>query len=137
MTDDQGANHRNVTAFESFTWVENDDPTNSVVFVFKDGADKTFLLTASLKIAAEMRARLNEAFAQMEKAGKGAPVPATPERIEKFNAMASRDEPDEVVVFLEGERSNPLFGRMKTTDARALAALLTAGAERGPKPRAN
>src|ERR1700716_611581 len=137
MADDQGANHRNVTAFESFAWVENDDPTNSAVFMFKDDSSQTFLLTASLKIAAEMRARLAEAFAQMEKAGRAVEVLATPERIEKYNAMASRDEPDEVVVLMEGERSNPLFGRMKINDARALAALLTAAAERGPKPRAN
>jgi len=58
---------------------------------------------------------------------------ASPARIESYSAMASLDEPDEVVILIEGERSDPFLGRMKTDDAKSLAALLKVAAERRAK----
>jgi hypothetical protein len=131
---DQAASKRSVSAFVSFTYFEEGDPATSAVFIFKDDDQETFMLTTSLEIAAEMQTLLNEAFAQMEKAGKVGATQASPERIENYSAMASLDEPDEVVILIEGERSDPFLGRMKTDDAKSLAALLKVAADRAPKP---
>jgi hypothetical protein len=54
-----------IDAFASFTYFENDDPANAAVFMFEDNAGKTVMLSTTLKIAAEMRTLLNEAFTQM------------------------------------------------------------------------
>lgn len=89
---------------------------------------------STLEIAAEMQTLINEAFVQMEKASKVDTAQASPERIENYSAMASLDDPDEVVILIEGESSDPFLGRMKTNDARSLAALLKVAAESGPKP---
>jgi hypothetical protein len=123
-----------VSAFVSFTYFEEGDPANAAVLVFRDQTGQTFMLSTTLKIAAEMRTLLSDAFVQMERAGKAASARVSPERIESFNAVASLDEPDEVVVLIEAEHSDPLLGWMNTDDARSLAALLTAAAEHGPKP---
>jgi hypothetical protein len=131
---DQANSRRSVNAFVSFTYFEEGDPANSAVFIFKDDDHGTFMLTTTLKIAAEMQTLLNEAFAQMENAGKVATAQGAPERIENYKAMASLEEPDEVVILMEGERSDPFLGRMKSDDAKSLAALLKVAAERGPKP---
>ena len=63
--------HSSINAFASFTYFESDDPANSAVFVFRDDAGKTLMLSTTLKIASEMRALLNEAFTQMEQADAG------------------------------------------------------------------
>ncbi len=131
---DRATSNRSVSAFVSFTYFEEGNPANSAVFIFKDDDHGTFMLTTTLEIAAEMQTLLHEAFAQMEKAGKVDTAQASPRRIENYNAMASLEEPDEVVILLEGERCDPFLGRMKAEDARSLAALLTVAAERGPKP---
>jgi hypothetical protein len=131
---DQANSKRSVNAFVSFTYFEEGDPANSAVFIFQDDDHGTFMLTTTLKIAAEMQTLLNEAFAQMENAGKVATAQGAPERIENYKAMASLEEPDEVVILMEGERSDPFLGRMKSDDARSLAALLKVAAERQPKP---
>jgi hypothetical protein len=67
----QSFSHSIVNAFASFTYFENDDPANAAVFIFKDSAGKMVMLSTTLKIAAEMRTLLNEAFTQMEKADAG------------------------------------------------------------------
>ncbi|MBR0801770.1 hypothetical protein JQ615_41255 [Bradyrhizobium jicamae] len=64
-------NHSSVDAFTSFTYFENEDPANSAIFVFKDNTGKMLMLSTTLKIAAEMRTLLNEAFTQMEQADAG------------------------------------------------------------------
>jgi hypothetical protein len=64
-------------------------------------------------------------------------VTATPEKIIEYAAVSSPDYPDEVNVILRGERSNPLFGRMKTDDARRLSAVLMVATERPSKKPAN
>jgi hypothetical protein len=70
----------------------------------------------------------------MEMASKVDAAQASPERIENYSVKASLDDPDEVVILIEGECSDPLLGRMKTNDARSRAALLKVAAGRGPKP---
>ena len=60
--------HLSINAFASFTYFADDDPVNSAVFVFKDSAGKTLMLSTTLEIASEMRTLLNEAFTQMETA---------------------------------------------------------------------
>ncbi len=67
----QSFSHSIVNAFASFTYFENDDPANAAVFIFKDSAGKVVMLSTTLKIAAEMRALLNEAFTQMQEADAG------------------------------------------------------------------
>jgi hypothetical protein len=131
---DQPTSNRSVSAFVSFTYFEEGDPANAAVFIFEDDDHGKFMLTTTLEIAAEMQTLLSEAFVQMEKASKGDTAQASPERIESYSAMTSLDDPDEVVILIEGERSDPFLGRMKTNDARSLAALLKVAAERGPKP---
>jgi hypothetical protein len=131
---DRATSNRSVSAFVSFTYFEEGDPANAAVFIFKDDDHGIFMLTTTLEIAAEMRTLLNQAFVQMEKARKVDTAQASPERIENYSARASHDDPDEVVILIEGERSDPFLGRMKTNDARSLAALLKVAAERGLKP---
>ena len=63
-----------VNAFASFTYVWNDGPANTAVFIFEDDAGKRLLLRTTLHIASEMRTLLNEAFMQMEEAGVGLPI---------------------------------------------------------------
>jgi hypothetical protein len=60
--------HCNVSDFASFTFFEDAAPVNSAVFMFSDSTGKTVVLSTSLQVAAEMRALLNKAFAQMEMA---------------------------------------------------------------------
>jgi hypothetical protein len=123
-----------ISDFVSFTYFEEGDPPNAAVFIFKDNAGKTLVLTTTLTIASEMRALLSKAFSQMEGAEDRVETRTSPERIERFDATSSPDEPDEVVILIEGERSDPMQGRMKKADARSFAALLTAAAQHGQKP---
>jgi len=67
---DQATSKRSISTFVSFTYFEQGDPANAAVFIFKDNDQGTLMLTTTLEIAAEMQSLLNEAFAQMEKAGK-------------------------------------------------------------------
>jgi hypothetical protein len=64
-------NYSMINAFASFSYFENDDPANAAVFIFEDNAGKTVMLSTTLKIAAEMRTLLNEAFTQMGNADAG------------------------------------------------------------------
>ena len=64
----QFPSYNRINAFASFTYVERDDPSNSAVFMFEGADRKMLMLSTTLKIASEMRALLNEAFTQMEKA---------------------------------------------------------------------
>jgi hypothetical protein len=64
-------NYSMINAFASFSYFENDDPANAAVFIFKDNAGKTVMLSTTLNIAAEMRTLLNEAFTQMGEADAG------------------------------------------------------------------
>ena len=131
---DEVTSKRSVSAFVSFTYFEEGDRENAAVFIFKDDDRETFMLTTTLEIAAEMQTLLNQAFAQMEKAGKVDKSQPSPEHIEHYSVITSPDDPDEVVILIEGERPDPFLGRMKADDARSLATLLRAAAERGPKP---
>jgi hypothetical protein len=105
-----------------------------LTFALADGGE--LRLPMPLTVAAQVSARISEVIQKIDKEqGSRTTVQATPEKIMRYNAGPSRMEPDEVIIALDGDRSNRLLGRMKLTDARSLAALLTAAAERaGPKP---
>ncbi|MBR0801769.1 hypothetical protein JQ615_41250 [Bradyrhizobium jicamae] len=128
------AGNFSIGEFVSFTYFEEGDPPNAAVFVFKDIAGKTLVLTTALTVASEMRALLGKAFSQMEDADHAIATQTSSERIEYYSAAPSPDNPDEVVIVIEGERSDPIHGRMKKADARSLATLLSSAADRGQKP---
>ncbi|WP_426442317.1 hypothetical protein [Bradyrhizobium genosp. P] len=133
MADSTGGNF-SIRDFVSFTYFEEGDPPNAAVFIFKDNAGKTLVLTTTLTIASEMQALLSKAFSQMARAEGAVEMRTSPERVEHYNATPSLDEPDEVVIQIEGERSDPIQGRMKKAEARSFAALLIAAAQHGQKP---
>ena len=99
----------------------------TLVLADKDGNE--FVITGSLKVAGEMAALLSASIATSAKAGRKIPVPRIPDPIVEYVAERASDDAGGVLIFLRGECSSPLFGRMTPADAKRLAALLQMSAE--------
>lgn len=128
--------HRNIKAFELCAFIPHDDSDNAFAMILTPAKGEPFMLTMPATLSAEIAARLSEALAQCAREGQQLSVPASPERIERYNARhgGAHEGQQTVEILLVGVRSPPLYGLMTQTDARRLGAVLMAEAESsGPK----
>jgi hypothetical protein len=114
------------SSFEECLWVTAID---LFTLQFKDKNGDLISVDMPMAVAGQLVASVDAALKQIQNEGRIVPTPAPPERILRFDARRSKTETGEVVLALVLDRSNPLVGRLKTLDAKSLAALLTSAAE--------
>jgi hypothetical protein len=132
---DEPAEVRHVIRFDLLSYSE--DEAGDASLLFQDIAGRPFILIGSMTCIAAVGARLNEMRQELSKKGTKLKIPSNPERVIEYGAEPSPYNEDEVHILLNGDRSNPLLGRMHKSAARILAAQLMVAAERAPTPRAN
>jgi len=119
---------------ESCTTVADSD---IFTLVLNGDGDKQLIISTSFNGAAQIEQMISGALAMARKDGANFEVPRIPEKIMNYAAEWIPGEGGGVTILLDGDRSNPLLGRMMPDDARRFAALLKAAAEGDAPKRAN
>lgn len=101
------------------------------------GDGKQLIVVTSINGAAQIATSISAALEQLKKVGRKIEVMRMPEAIVNYAAKPAPDEDGIVTLFVEGDRSKPMLGRLTSVDAKRLGALLIAASQDGTKKRIN
>jgi hypothetical protein len=116
------------------TTVAEDDHFN---ILLGSGDGKQLLVVTSINGAAQIATLISASLEQLKKEGQKIKVMRIPEAIVNYAAEPAPDEDGIVMLFVEGNRTKPMLGRLTSTDAKRLGALLTAASQSSATKRIN
>ena len=123
-------NRHSVSAFKGTTTFEG---TEEFLLQFVDDDGQEFTVSMPFSIGAEVLGNIEAALTLLDNKGRPTPRPKPLERVIRYNALPSPDEPNEVLLFVQGDRSSEILGRLQQAQARQLSALLTVAADDKPQ----